>query len=320
MELSLFVTNLTSPPVLFFFLGMLAVKVKADIEFPEPVPKMLALYLLFSIGFHGGVELRHGGMSPQIAATLACGALMATVTPIYVFWGLKRYLNIADSSAVAASYGSISAVTFLTAIAFLKAEGIGYGGHLIATMALMEAPAVLVGLALYRRYGGHERDLSMREVLKDSFLNGSIFLLIGSLLIGVAAGERGRADLEIFYDGIFKGVLCFFLLELGIVTAREVAHALKAGRFLLFFGIAVPLLNAAIAIGIGKLLGLAHGDALLFTVLCSSASYIAVPAAFRLAVPEANPAVYLGAALGVTFPLNIALGIPLYHSVLKLLS
>lgn len=320
MDLSLFFTNLSSPPVMFFFLGMLAIRVKADIEFPEPVPKMLALYLLFSIGFHGGVELRHGGINTQIGATLVCGALMASVTPLYVFWALRKRLTVADASAVAASYGSISAVTFLTAIAFLKAEGIGYGGHLIATMALMEAPAVLVGLALYRRYGAHERELPMGEVLKDAFLNGSIFLLIGSLLIGVVAGERGRADLEIFYDGIFKGVLCFFLLELGMVTAREVSHALKAGRFLLIFGVAVPLVNACIGIAIGKLLGLEQGDALLFTVLCASASYIAVPAAFRLAVPEANPAIYLGAALGVTFPLNIAFGIPLYHSIIKMLS
>lgn len=319
MEVGLFLANLSSPPVLFFFLGMLAVRVKADIEFPHPVPKMLALYLLFSIGFHGGVELRHGGMSLQIAATLLCGALMSAVVPIYAFWILRRKLAIADAAAVAASYGSISAVTFLTAIAFLKAEGIGYGGHLIAAMALMEAPAILVGLALYRVYGGHEKDLPLREVLKDAFLNGSIFLLIGSLIIGVLAGERGRADLEIFYDGIFKGVLCFFLLELGMVTARELGHALKAGRFLLLFGVGMPLANAVLGIVLGKLLGLAPGDALLFTVLCASASYIAVPAAFRLAVPEANPAIFLGAALGVTFPLNIAIGIPLYHSVIKLL-
>lgn len=320
MELGLFLANLSSPPVMFFFLGMLAVKAKADIEFPHPVPKMLALYLLFSIGFKGGVELAHGGMSGQIAATLLAGLVMACVIPLYAFFILRKKLGAADAAAVASSYGSISAVTFLTAIAFLKAEGIEFGGHLIAAMALMEAPAILVGLALYRRFGGHEKDLPLGEVLKDAFLNGSIFLLIGSLLIGTLAGERGRLDLEIFYDGIFKGVLCFFLLELGMVTAREMAQAQKAGRFLIIFGLAFPLLNAALGIGIGKMLGLAPGDALLFTVLCASASYIAVPAAYRLAVPEANPAIYLGVALGVTFPLNIALGIPLYHSIIRALS
>jgi hypothetical protein len=320
MDLSLFIANICSPPVLFFFLGMLAVRVKADIEFPDPVPKMLALYLLFSIGFKGGVELAHGGMSQQIAATLVCGLLMACATPVYVFFALRRRLGPADASAVSASYGSISAVTFLTAIAFLTAEKVAFGGHMIAAMALMEAPAILVGLMLYRIYGKHTRDLSMREVLKDAFLNGSIFLLVGSLLIGTLAGERGRADLQIFYDGIFKGVLCFFLLELGMVTARELAHARKAGAFLLIFGLVFPLCNAALGIVIGKALGLGHGDALLFTILCASASYIAVPAAFRLAVPEANPAIYLGVALGVTFPFNIAVGIPLYYSIINSIS
>lgn len=320
MDLSLFAANLTSPPVLFFFLGLLAVKVKADIEFPEPVPKMLALYLLFSIGFKGGVELRHSGVDMQILATLGCGVLIASVTPLWVFFLMRKRLGAASASAIAASYGSISAVTFLTAIAFLKAEGIEFGGHLIAAMAVMEAPAILVGLALYKRFGGHDEDLPMREVLKDAFLNGSIYLLIGSLVIGLLAGQRGKDDLFVFYDGIFKGVLCFFLLELGMVTAREFSHALKVGRFLFIFGLCAPIVNAVIGIALTKVLGLPQGDALLFTILCASASYIAVPAAFRLAVPDANPAIYLGSALGVTFPFNIAIGIPLYHMVLKALS
>jgi len=319
MDLSLFAANLTSPPVLFFFLGMLAIRVKADIEFPEPVPKMLALYLLFSIGFKGGVELRASGLDVQIVLTLAAGMFMAAATPLWVFFALRKRLGAASASAIAASYGSISAVTFLTAIAFLKAEQISFGGHLIATMAVMEAPAILVGLALYRRFGGHDKDLPMREVLKDAFLNGSIYLLIGSLVIGILAGQRGKDDLFVFYDGIFKGVLCFFLLELGMVTARELSHALKEGWSLLNFGLATPLVNACIGIALGKLLGLPQGDALLFTVLCASASYIAVPAAFRLAVPDAKPAIYLGAALGVTFPFNIAIGIPLYYSLIKAL-
>lgn len=320
MDLSLFLANITSPPVLFFFLGMLAVRVKADIEFPEPVPKMLALYLLFSIGFRGGVELRHSGLDMQIVLTLLSGVVMACVIPLGVFWAVWKRLGATNASALAACYGSISAVTFLTAIAFLKAEGQPFGGHLIAAMALMEAPAILVGLTLYRRYSGQSANLPLGEVLKDAFLNGSIFLLIGSLIIGLLAGDRGRDDLQVFYEGIFKGVLCFFLLELGMVTARELGHALKAGRFLLITGLALPLVNAAAGIALGKLLGLGAGDALLFTVLCASASYIAVPAAFRLAVPDANASVYLGAALGVTFPFNIAVGIPLYYTIIKMIS
>lgn len=317
MELSLFFSNLTSPPVLFFFLGMLAIRLKVDIEFPEPVPKMLALYLLFSIGFRGGVELRHNGIDLQVLMTLAAGMVMATAVPLYVFWWARRKFDVAEASALAASYGSISAVTFLTAIAFLKAEQQTYGGHLIAAMALMEAPAILVGLSLYRRYGGHENDLPLREVLKDAFLNGSIFLLIGSLVIGFLAGDRGHMDLEIFYDGIFKGVLCFFLLELGMITMRELPHVRKAGPFLVRMGIVVPLLNALAGIGLAWLIGLSPGNALLFAILCASASYIAVPAAFRLAVPAANPGIYLGSALGVTFPFNIAFGIPLYYAIIQ---
>lgn len=320
MDLSLFLGNITSPPVLFFFLGMLAIRLKVDIEFPEPVPKMLALYLLFSIGFRGGVELNHNGLNAQIMVTLLCGVAMAAAVPLYVFWWARRKFDVAEASALAAAYGSISAVTFLTAIAFLKAEGVPYGGHLIAAMALMEAPAILVGLSLYRRFGSHENDLPLGEVLKDAFLNGSIFLLIGSLVIGYLAGDRGHMDLEIFYDGIFKGVLCFFLLELGMITMRELPHVRKAGGFLFRFGVLIPLINAMIGIGLGKLIGLAHGDALLFTVLCASASYIAVPAAFRLAVPSANPGIYLGSALGVTFPFNIAIGIPLYYAIIQWLS
>ena len=320
MDISLFLGNLTSPPVLFFFLGMLAIRLKVDIEFPEPVPKMLALYLLFSIGFRGGVELNHNGLNAQIIATLFSGVVMASAVPLYVFWWARKRFGVADASALAAAYGSISAVTFLTAIAFLKAEGISYGGHLIAAMALMEAPAILVGLTLYRRFGSHENELPLREVLKDAFLNGSIFLLVGSLVIGYLAGDRGHMDLEIFYDGILKGVLCFFLLELGMVTMRELPHVRKAGWFLVRFGIVVPLINGVIGIALSKLLGLEQGDALLFTVLCASASYIAVPAAFRLAVPTANTGIYLGGALGITFPFNIAFGIPLYYAIIKWLS
>jgi uncharacterized protein len=314
MDLSLIVSNILNPPILFFFLGMLAVFVKSDLEIPAPFPKLLSLYLLLSIGFKGGVELIKSGVTQEVLLTLLAAILMACAVPIYTFFILKLKLDTYDAAAIAATYGSISAVTFITAGAFLHELGIEYDGYMVAALALMESPAIIVGLILVNLFtaNSEEREFSWSEVLQEAFLNSSVFLLVGSLVIGVLTGERGWQVLEPFTQGLFYGILTFFLLDMGLVAAKRIKDLQKTGTFLISFAILIPIVNATIGLLIAKFIGMAQGDALLFAVLCASASYIAVPAAMRLTVPEANPSLYVSTALAVTFPFNIIVGIPLY--------
>ncbi|MBE9167342.1 sodium-dependent bicarbonate transport family permease [Pleurocapsales cyanobacterium LEGE 06147] len=321
MDASLIVSNILNPPILFFFLGMTAVFVKSDLEIPPPVPKLLSLYLLFAIGFKGGVELVKSGITQEVILTLLAAVLMACFVPIYTFFILRLKLDNYDAAAIAATYGSISAVTFITASAFLNELGIDSDGYMVAALALMESPAIIVGLLLVNLFTvepGKERDIEWSEVLQDAFLNSSVFLLVGSLLIGVLTGEHGWEILEPFTQGLFYGVLTFFLLDMGLVAARRIKDLQKTGVFLISFAILIPILNAGIGLAIAKFISMPQGDALLFAVLCASASYIAVPAAMRLTVPEANPSLYVSTALAVTFPFNIIVGIPLYLYVIKL--
>ncbi|MFN6483891.1 MULTISPECIES: sodium-dependent bicarbonate transport family permease [unclassified Nostoc] len=313
MDLSLIVSNILNPPILFFFLGMSAVFVKSDLEIPAPVPKLFSLYLLMAIGFKGGVELIKSGVTQDVVLTLAAAMMMACVVPIYTFFILKWKLDTYDAAAIAATYGSISAVTFITASAFLTELGITFDGYMVAALALMESPAIIVGLILVNIFTKDgKRDLSWPEVLQEAFLNSSVFLLVGSLLIGVLTGERGWHALEPFTQGLFYGVLTFFLLDMGLVAARRIKDLQKTGVFLISFAILIPIVNAGIGLVIAKLIGMPRGDSLLFAVLCASASYIAVPAAMRMTVPEANPSLYVSTAIAVTFPFNIIVGIPLY--------
>lgn len=313
MDISLIVSNILNPPILFFFLGMTAVFVKSDLEIPAPMPKLFSLYLLFAIGFKGGVELIKSGITQEVVLTLAAAMMMACVVPIYSFFILRLKLDTYDAAAIAATYGSISAVTFITASAFLTELGIAFDGYMVAALALMESPAIIVGLILVNIFTvDGKRDLSWPEVLQEAFLNSSVFLLVGSLLIGVLTGERGWHMLEPFTQGLFYGVLTFFLLDMGLVAARRIKDLQKTGVFLILFAILIPILNAGIGLVIAKLIGMPRGDSLLFAVLCASASYIAVPAAMRMTVPEANPSLYVSTALAVTFPFNIIVGIPLY--------
>jgi len=319
MSLDLLLSNLASPPILFFLLGVVAALVHSDLEVPQPIPKILASYLLLSIGFRGGYELSHSELNGAIALALAAAVFMAIVVPIYAFWILRWRFGLYDAAAIAATYGSISAVTFITAVSFLNAIGVGFGGHMVAAMAVMESPAIVVGVLLARwtRHGDAPQRVGMGEVLREAFLNGSVLLLLGSLLIGLASGERGWETMAPFVDELFLGILAFFLLDMGLLAARRIGDLRKAGVFLVGFAVLLPLLNAAIGIGIAALLDLGPGDALLFTVLSASASYIAVPAAMRLSVPEANPSLYIGASLAVTFPFNILIGIPLYYELIE---
>jgi uncharacterized protein len=322
MNASLILSNILNPPVLFFFLGMLAILVKSDLEIPQPLPKLFSLYLLLSIGFKGGYELEESKIDVQIILALLAAIVMACAVPIYSFFILKIKLDAYNSAAIAATYGSISAVTFITAQSFLKVLGLPSGGHMVAALALMESPAIVVGIVLVRLFAekkddDNSKEFSWNEVLREAFLNGSVFLLIGSLVIGMLTGETGWHKLEPFTQGIFYGVLSFFLLDMGTVAARRIGDLKKTGSFLIGFSIFMPVANAIVGIIIAKLIGMSQGNALLFAVLSASASYIAVPAAMRLTVPEANPSLYVSMALALTFPFNIIVGIPLYMNIVK---
>lgn len=320
MDIHVITSNLLNPPILFFFLGMIAVALKSDLDMPQPLPRLLSMYLLLSIGFKGGVELRHSAGGSEVALALLAAMGMALVVPLYAFFILRRRMDVNNAAAIAATYGSVSAVTFITASAFLDQLGVKHGGHMVAGMALMESPAIIVGVALARlnHAANGEAHNGWHELLREAIFNGSVLLLIGSLVIGFVTGDEGGKALLPFTDGIFKGMLCLFLLDMGLVSARRIANLRQLGAFPIGFGLLLPLFNAAVALVIARVIGMSAGDALLFTVLCASASYIAVPAAMRLAVPEANPGVYVSMALAITFPFNVALGIPLYMSIINL--
>jgi uncharacterized protein len=322
MDLSLVIQNFLNPPILFFFLGVTAVLVKSDLEIPAPIPKLFSLYLLLSIGFKGGVELAKSGITQSVVVTLLLAILMSALVPVYTFFILRLKLDPYNSAAIAATYGSISAVTFITASSFLSALKIPFDGYMVAALALMESPAIIVGLVLVNVFAykkGESSETNWSEVLQEAFLNSSVFLLIGSVLIGVLTGEHGGEVLKPFTTDIFYGVLTFFLLDMGLVAARRIKDLQKTGAFLISFAILTPLLNAAIGLVLARSINMPQGDALLFTVLCASASYIAVPAAMRMTVPEANPSLYISSALAVTFPFNILIGIPLYQYGISLL-
>jgi uncharacterized protein len=319
MSSDIILSNLLNPPILFFFLGLSATWVGSDLEIPQPFSKVLALYLLLAIGFHGGVALHKSGVTNQVVFSLLAALLMAVLVPFYTFFILRRYLSVPNAAAVAATYGSISAVTFIAAASFLQQLGLNYSGHMVAAVALMESPAIIVGVLLVRLYAPRNGDIPFHwpELFREAFLNGSVVVLIGSLVIGMITGVEGDAALRPFTEDIFKGVLSLFLLDMGLVSARHLGATKGMGLFPLAFATLIPLLNAGIGILLARLLGLNAGDALLFTVLCASASYIAVPAALRLSIPEANPGLYVTMALALTFPFNVIIGLPVYMTVIN---
>lgn len=321
IDLGVLAQNFLNPQILFFFLGIIAVLVRSDLDIPQPVAKFLSLYLLLSIGIEGGMHLRESGLTGQVALALGAAMLMAVVVPLYSYAILRRRLDPYNAGALAATYGSISAVTFITAVAFLQRLEIPTSGFMVAAMALMESPAMIVGVLLVRLsvHGKGEGGPRWGEFMRDAFLNGSVLLLVGSLLIGVATGSSGWESVKPFTKDIFRGMLAFFLLDMGILAAKRLHDLRQHGFFLVTFALVVPILNAFVGIGLARLIGMGVGDALLFSILCGSASYIAVPAAMRLAVPEANPSLYVPLSLAVTFPFNIIVGIPLYTLLIQLI-
>ncbi len=321
MNVDLILHNLLSPPILFFFLGILAVMIGSDLEIPQPLPKLFSLYLLLSIGYRGGAELAHSGFTTEVFVSLGAAVVMAFLVPLYSFYILKKKLDVYNAAAVAATYGSVSAVTFITAASFLHDLEIAYSGHMVAAMALMESPAIVIGVVLVSIYAknGEERRMKTGHILREAFTNGSVVILLGSLLIAILCGKDGEEALHPFTVDIFKGMLTFFLLDMGLLAAKRLRALREAGIFIIGFALLFPIVNAMVGIGISYLLGFSQGNALLFTILCAGASYIAVPAAMRMAVPKANPGIYVPMSLALTFPFNITVGIPLYFYIIQLL-
>ncbi|GAA5037708.1 sodium-dependent bicarbonate transport family permease [Marivirga lumbricoides] len=317
MYLDLLLDNLTSPALLFFILGILAVKLKSDLEIPNSSSKFISLYLLFSIGFNGGRELAHSTFSVDIIYAVLFGVLTAVVIPLYTFFILKRKLSIENSGAIAAAYGSISAVTFVTAVSFLEMQNIHFSGHMVAVMALMEAPAIVVGVILIRLNEKKRKDSpKLRSIVSHSFTNGSVLMILGSLIIGVFANEKQAQGIEPFTNEIFKGFLALFLLDMGITSGRKLGDFFKSGKFTTAFAILIPLLNGSLVAWVSGFITPDTGDRLMFSILAASASYIAVPAAMKIAVPKANPGLFLPMALAITFPFNITLGMPIYMAII----
>ncbi len=319
MDFHILLSNLTNPTLLFFILGIIAVKLNSDLEIPPSSTKFISLYLLFAIGFKGGQELAHSEFNAEIAYSLLFGILIASLIPLYTFFILKRKLTIADAGAVAAAYGSVSAVTFVAASSFLEIQQLKFGGHMVAVMALMESPAIIVGVILLKLYDKeNESELNFSDVVKHSITNGSVLMIIGSLIIGIIADSKQAEGIKPFTTDIFKGFLSIFLLEMGMVTAKKFASFKKYGWFATSFAIIIPLINGSLVAIASSYVTHEVGNRLMFAVLAASASYIAVPAAMRLAAPKANPGLYIPMALAITFPLNITLGMPLYLYIINL--
>ena len=314
MTLDLLYNNLTNPALLFFLLGILAVQLKSDLAIPENSSKFISLYLLFSIGFKGGQELTHNTIGLDILWILFFGIAISLIIPFYSFFILRKKLGVDNAGAIAAAYGSISAVTFVTCVSYLEMNQIDFGGYMIAVMALREAPAIIVGVLLISLFKKNiEEQLPIARLVKHSITNGSVLLILGSLVIGFLTSEKEARGIEPFTTDIFKGFLAVFLLDMGIVSGKKLSVLRKNGTFPFLFAVLMPLFNGVIVAFISKAIAVSTGDRLLLAVLAASASYIAVPAAMKLAAPKANPGLYIPMALAITFPFNITFGIPLYY-------
>jgi len=317
MSFELLEENLRNPALLFFILGIISVQFKSDLEIPPNSSKFISLYLLFSIGFKGGQELAHSTISSEIFFSIVFALLTAVVIPIYTFFILKRKLSIENSGAIAAAYGSISAVTFVTAVSFLELQGITFGGHMVAIMALMEAPAIVVGVILVKKFSNGSVNGGLAQIVKHALTNGSVLLIIGSLIIGLLASDKQAEGIEPFTTDIFKGFLAIFLLDMGISSGKHLKSFLDNGWFTTIFAVVIALFNGAVVAVASGLVTSEVGDRFMLAVLAASASYIAVPAAMKIAIPKASPGLYLPMALAITFPINITLGLPIYMYIVQ---
>jgi hypothetical protein len=322
--------NILDPAILFFVFGVLAGTVRSNLEIPPAISRFLSLYLLMALGLKGGFALAKSGLTAEVGTGLAAAVALAIAVPLIGYALLKRFLSGFDAAAIAATYGSVSAVTFVTAVQYLEHNNMAYGGHMAAAMALMESPAIIMAVvfanALRRQSDSpisanpaqlddskpHKPSASLSKILHESFTDGAQLLLLGAMVIGLMTGETGKAAMQPFSGDLFKGMLAFFLLDMGLMTARNFPQIKKQPPWLIAYAVLGPLTHAGIALALGWVLNLPLGDTTLLMVLAASASYIAVPAVLRYALPEASPSLYFSLSLGVTFPLNILFGIPLY--------
>jgi len=327
--------NLLDPAILFFLLGVLAGAIKSNLEIPPAISRFLSLYLLMALGLKGGFALSHSGLTANVGISLAAAMVLAISIPLMGYWFLRRFVAGFDAAAVAATYGSVSAVTFVTAVQYLENQNIDYGGHMAAAMALMESPAIILAVVLANTLRQkqtppivslgsgvaglsgppNQQSVSIGKILHESFTDGAQLLLLGAMVVGMMTGDAGKAAMEPFSGDLFKGMLSFFLLDMGLMAARNLPQVKGKSPALIAYAIISPILHASLALGIAYVLNLPAGDGALLMVLAASASYIAVPAVLRFALPEANPSLYFGLSLGITFPLNILFGIPAYVSI-----
>ncbi len=313
-------TNFLDPAILFFIFGVFAGSVKSNLEIPPQISRFLSLYLLMALGLKGGFALHKSGFTSEIALSLGLAVFLAVIIPIIGYLILRRKLSAFDAAAIAATYGSVSAVTFITATQYLDQFDIAYGGHMAAAMALMESPAIILAIVLANKARAamsvdstvkHE-PAGVSKILHESFTDGAQLLLLGSMAVALVSGDAGHKLMAPFSIDLFKGMLSFFLLDMGLMAARNFKGLRGKPPITLLYAIGSPLSHALLALVFCKLIGLPLGNTILLMVLASSASYIAVPAVLRHALPEVNPALYMGMSLGITFPFNIILGIPLY--------
>jgi len=309
-------SNFLDPAILFFVFGAFAGIVKSNLEIPQPIARFLSLYLLMALGLKGGFALHKSGFTLEIGLALGLAVFLAIIIPLMGYLVLRTKLNNYDAAAIAATYGSVSAVTFITATQALDQYGIQFGGHMAAAMALMESPAIILAILLANKARASAtnstQSTGMSKILHESFTDGAQLLLLGSMIVGLVSGDAGQKIMTPFSIDLFKGMLAFFLLDMGLMAAKNFEGLKGKPPITLFYAIGAPLVHASITLGLCKLLGLPLGDTVLLMVLAASASYIAVPAVLRHALPEVNPALYMGMSLGITFPFNIILGIPLY--------
>lgn len=312
------------PAILFFFFGLAAGALRSNLEVPPAIAKFLSLYLLLVIGFKGGVSLAATGFTSAMGWALLGAIVLAFLIPAWSFGVLRTRLNSFDAAAIAATYGSVSAVTFITANGFAERQGLPIGGHMAVALVIMESPAIIMAVLLANlvrtrqnagQSGSVGGSVDLRKVLHEAFTDGAHLLLIGSLCVGFLTGDAGKKVLEPF-TGLQKGMLAFFLLDMGLLVAARARDLRENRAFLAAFGLTAPLINATLAAVLARSFGMALGDAFLLCVLAASASYIVVPAVVRYAIPEANASLYFGMSLVVTFPFNIIVGIPLYHGTL----
>ncbi len=308
--------NLKHPAILFFILGFVATLIKTEIKFPEQIAKGLSYFLMIAIGFKGGTEIAKSGINETLFAAAGVSVVLASLIPVLAFFLLRNLLktDTINAGAMAAHYGSVSVVTFVTAAAYLNRQDINFNGFMVGMMAIMEFPAILIGLGLAKYYSDiREKEFNVKGLIHESITNESVVILAGAMIIGFVSGENGyRLTKPLFVDA-FPGILTFFLLEMGILSAKKIADFRLAGLKIILFGIFFPLFNGIFAALICALLNFESGNTALFAVLAASSSYIAAPAAVRLVLPQANPSIYLTSSLAVTFPFNIIIGIPVYY-------